>query len=157
MIALPSQPEATQLITFQEENETFQATPTTHAAWKKMKDAANQDGITLVLVSAFRSIERQHELVDAKRKKGIPDSDIFNVLARPGFSEHHTGRALDLHTPNSALLEEEFETTPAFEWMQQNAHSFGFKLSYPRDNPYGIVYEPWHWCFHPFQASQQTR
>ena len=72
MIILPPQTEATQLITFKEENETFQATPATHAAWQKMKNAANQDGITLVLVSAFRSIERQQDLIDAKRKKGIP-------------------------------------------------------------------------------------
>ena len=151
MIILPPQTEATQLITFKEENETFQATPATHAAWQKMKTAANQDGITLVLVSAFRSIERQQELIDAKRKKGIPDSEIFKVLARPGFSEHHTGRALDLHTPNSAILEEDFETTQAFKWMQENANVYGFKLSYPRDDPYNMIYEPWHWCFQTTQ------
>ena len=112
-----------------------------------MRSAAQQDGIELILVSAFRSIQRQQELVQAKREQGIPDDEIFRVLARPGFSEHHTGRALDLHTPHSALLQEEFETTPAFQWLSQHAHTFLFHLSYPRNNPYGIIYEPWHWCF----------
>ncbi len=154
MISLPLQSEATQLISFQEDGENFQATPETYIAWKKMKDAATQDGIILVLVSAFRSIDRQQELVDAKRKEGVPDSEIFKILARPGFSEHHTGRALDLHTPNSALLEESFETTLAFEWMQENGHFYGFQLSYPRNNPYGITYEPWHWYLNPTQSVQ---
>tara|TARA_X000000950_G_C13830198_1_gene625797 strand:+ start:704 stop:1162 length:459 start_codon:yes stop_codon:yes gene_type:complete len=147
LIPLPPQPEATTLTTFQEGNETFQATPQTHAAWQAMRTAAESDGIELILVSAFRSIQRQQELVQAKRKKGLSDTEIFRVLARPGFSEHHTGRALDLHTPQSALLQEEFETTPAFQWLNQHAHSFHFHLSYPRDNPHGIIYEPWHWCF----------
>jgi len=147
LIPLPPQIEATNLITFQEGNKTFKATHKTHTAWLAMRSAAQQDGIELILVSAFRSIQRQQELVQAKREQGIPDDEIFRVLARPGFSEHHTGRALDLHTPHSALLQEEFETTPAFQWLSQHAHTFLFHLSYPRNNPYGIIYEPWHWCF----------
>ena len=85
-------------------------------------------------------------LVDAKRKEGLDDTEIFKVLARPGYSQHHTGRALDLH-PASALLEEDFETTDAFRWLTQYAHLYGFELSYPRENPYGIIYEPWHWFY----------
>ena len=81
-----------------------------------------------------------------KEKKNISDKEIFNVLAHPGYSEHHTGRALDIHTPDSALLEEDFEHTDAFRWMKKNAKKYGFFMSYPRDNKYGMIYEPWHWC-----------
>ena len=147
MIDLPLQPEANELISFEEQGEFFQATPETYDAWLRMKTAAEHEGITLILVSAFRSIERQQELVEAKRKKGVSDEVIFSLLARPGYSQHHTGCALDLHTPASALLEESFEDTPAFTWLSTHAHEYGFTLSYPRDNPYGIVYEPWHWFY----------
>ena len=114
MIELPLQPEATELISFEEQGEFFQATPETYAAWLRMKTDAEHEGVTLILVSAFRSIERQQELVEAKRKKGVSDEVIFSLLARPGYSQHHTGCALDLHTPASALLEESFEDTAAF-------------------------------------------
>ena len=147
MIELPLQPEATELISFEEQGESFQATPETYTAWLRMKTAAEHDGVTLILVSAFRSIERQRELVEAKRKKGVSDEVIFSLLAQPGYSQHHTGCAVDLHTPASALLEESFEDTAAFTWLSNHADKYGFTLSYPRDNPYGIVYEPWHWFY----------
>ena len=153
MIKLPLQPEATELISFEEQGESFQATPETYDAWLRMKKAAEHEGVTLILVSAFRSIERQKELIEAKRKKGVSDEVIFSLLARPGYSQHHTGCALDLHTPASALLEESFEDTAAFTWLSNHAIKYGFTLSYPRDNPYGIVYEPWHW-FYSHQKSK---
>ena len=144
---LPKQKEAKNLVTFFENNESFQATQKTYDAWIKMKESALADGINLILVSAFRSIQRQQELVEEKRKKNISEKEIFSILARPGYSEHHTGRALDLHSPGSALLEEDFENTDAFLWLQKNANEYGFFMSYPRNNKYNIVYEPWHWYF----------
>lgn len=144
---LPKHNEATSLIEFTENQESFKATPETFHSWNLMKNAAKKDGITLILVSAFRSIERQKELIEEKRNQNIPDSKIFRVLARPGYSEHHTGRALDLHTPGSALLKEDFENTEAFKWMQKNGSKYGFYMSYPRQNKYNIIYEPWHWCY----------
>jgi D-alanyl-D-alanine carboxypeptidase len=75
--------------------------------------------------------------------------DILAVNTAPGFSEHHSGRALDLSTPGEAAAEESFESTSAFAWLCAHAARFGFVLSYPRDNPHGIVYEPWHWCLKP--------
>jgi len=144
---LPKQKEAKNLVTFFENNESFQATQKTYNAWIKMKESALADGINLILVSAFRSIQRQQELVEEKRKKNISEKEIFSILARPGYSEHHTGRALDLHSPGSALLEEDFENTDAFLWLQKNANEYGFFMSYPRNNKYNIVYEPWHWYF----------
>ena len=144
---LPKQKEAKNLVTFVENDESFQATEDTFKAWKKMKKNALDDGIELVLVSAFRSIKRQQELINEKRNKNISENEIFSALARPGYSEHHTGRALDLHSPGSALLEEDFENTEAFIWLKKNGNKYGFYMSYPRNNDFNIIYEPWHWCF----------
>lgn len=115
--------------------------------WRQMQSRAEADGIALQLVSAFRSVERQQQIVKRKIDSGISIADILKVSAAPGYSEHHTGRALDLTTPGSEALEEEFETTAAFAWLKQHAHVFSFYMSYPRDNKYGIVYEPWHWTY----------
>ena len=75
--------------------------------------------------------------------------DILAVNAAPGFSEHHGGRALDIGAPGEPPAEENFEQTPAFEWLQANAGNHCFTMSYPRDNPHGIIHEPWHWCYQP--------
>ena len=96
MIPLPPQKEEKQLITFEENNEIFKATLSTYNAWTEMKKDSKKVGIELILVSAFRSIKRQEELINDKRKKGIPDKEIFKVLAPAGHSEHHTGCALSL-------------------------------------------------------------
>lgn len=124
----------------------FELTPAAAQAWQALRDAAAADGVTLYLVSAYRSIARQHEIVAAKLACGQPLADILQVSAAPGFSEHHTGRAIDIGTPGSPVLEEGFEKTPAFVWLGANAARFGFVLSFPRDNPCGYLYEPWHWC-----------
>lgn len=119
------------------------------AAWTAMKEAAARDGLTLQLVSAFRSIAYQRDLILRKLARGDSIAAILAVNAAPGFSEHHTGRALDIGTPGYAHLEVEFENSPAFAWLGTHANSFGFRMSFPRDNPYGVQYEPWHWCYVP--------
>ena len=121
--------------------------PETLLAWHQMKEAAAIDNIELQLVSAFRSVEYQCAIFQQKLKKGIVLSEILKVNAVPGFSEHHSGKALDLATPGDKPLEESFELTDAFNWLVRNAHQFNFSLSYPRDNPWGIAYEPWHWAW----------
>lgn len=113
-----------------------------------MRDAAEQDGVTLQIVSAFRSIEYQLGIVERKLVRGLPMDEILRATAAPGYSEHHTGRCVDFTTPAFAPLEEEFERSPAFAWLQRNAAHHGFILSYPHGNPHGIAYEPWHWCWH---------
>jgi D-alanyl-D-alanine carboxypeptidase len=114
-----------------------------------MRDAAGADGVDLVLVSAFRSIARQAELLAAKLAKGMTLEQALEYSAYPGHSEHHSGNAIDIGSPCAPPLEQEFETTPAFAWLTANARRFAFALSYPRGNPYGIAYESWHWCHHP--------
>jgi D-alanyl-D-alanine carboxypeptidase len=122
-------------------------TPECFAAWTAMKRAALEQGVTIFLISAFRSLEYQHQLIAKKLASGRCIEDILRVNAAPGFSEHHTGRAIDIGTEKCGPLVEEFEKTAAFQWLELNAESYGFQLSYPRNNPFGIAYEPWHWCF----------
>ena len=121
-------------------------TPATAREWAAMQAAAAQDGVTLLIVSGFRSIDYQARLIRKKINAGQSLSEILSVNAAPGHSEHHTGRAVDIASPGSRPLTEEFEDSDAFRWLQANAATYGFSMSYPRDNPAGFVYEPWHWA-----------
>jgi D-alanyl-D-alanine carboxypeptidase len=122
--------------------------PRAARALARLLEAAARDGVTLQVVSAFRSIEYQFGIVQRKLARGLTMDEILRVSAAPGYSEHHTGRCVDLTTPGCTPLEEEFERSPAFRWLEGNATRFGFALSYPRGNRHGIAYEPWHWCWH---------
>jgi D-alanyl-D-alanine carboxypeptidase len=82
----------------------------------------------------------------------IAARSLLGVSAPPGYSEHHSGGAVDVTTEGVPPLELDFEDTPAFRWLSDHAHKFGFHLSFPRDNPCGYAYEPWHWCFRPADA-----
>lgn len=117
-------------------------------AWSRMRDTASRDAVVLQVVSAFRSIEYQLGILRRKLDRGETIAQILRVSAAPGYSEHHSGRALDLTTPGFKPLEVEFERSQAFAWLSSNAHRFGFRLSYPHGNRHGIGYEPWHWCWH---------
>ncbi len=118
------------------------------AGWQRMRAAALAEGIILEPVSGFRSAAYQHGLIARKRARGLDWLTILAASALPGFSEHHLGTTLDLHAGDGPILEEAFEDTAAFAWLSIQAARFSFQLSYPRDNPYGIAYEPWHWRFH---------
>ena len=122
--------------------------PRAARAWARMRDAAARDRVELQIVSAFRSIDYQLGIIRRKRERGESIEAILRVSAAPGYSEHHSGRALDITTPGLAPLEEEFERSAAFHWLRKNAQLYKFSLSYPRGNPHGIAYEPWHWCWH---------
>ncbi|GAB4224393.1 MAG: D-alanyl-D-alanine carboxypeptidase family protein [Francisella sp.] len=121
----------------------------TYKAWLNLQKAAKKDNIDLFIVSGFRSYAYQQKIIDKKLSQGQKLEDIMKVNALPGESEHHTGRAIDLTTGDEQeVLTESFENTNAFKWLTQNAHKYGFKLSFPRNNIYGFIYEPWHWCYH---------
>ena len=120
-------------------------TPATAAAWRSMATAAAEDSVTLLPISGFRSIEYQAMLIRRKINSGQVIADILKVNVAPGFSQHHTGNAIDIATPGYKPLQEEFDESPAFEWLAQRAGEFGFSMSYPRDNAEGVIYEPWHW------------
>jgi len=120
-------------------------TPETARQWQEMVVAAAGDGIALMIVSGFRSIEYQAALIRKKINAGQTIGEILAVNAAPGYSEHHSGRAVDIATPGSRPLTEEFESSDAFRWLVANAKKYGFSLSYPRNNSFGFIYEPWHW------------
>jgi len=114
-------------------------------AWRQMRTAALRADIVLDAISGYRSHDYQLSIFERKFARGLTLEQILAVNAAPGFSEHHSGEALDIGTPGQSPAEESFDTTPAFTWLSGNAHAFGYRLSYPRNNPHGIVYEPWHW------------
>jgi len=122
--------------------------PEAAAAWQQLRPAARKEGIEIYIVSAYRSIPRQAKIIRRKIMAGQNIEKIFKVSAPPGYSEHHSGRAVDLATPGVKQLELNFEDSTAFRWLHENAQIFGYALSYPRGNSNGYEYEPWHWCYH---------
>ncbi len=141
--------EATDLVSVgpdQQGRETF-LHPAAAEAWLDMRRTATKEDMNLFLLSGFRSVARQMEILRAKLARGLAWEEILRQSAYPGFSEHHTGRAVDLAAPSCPELIEAFETTPEFSWLLSHARKFGFSLSYPRQNRQGLAYEPWHWCF----------
>ncbi len=126
----------------------FFLSPEAAAAWRNMQAAAAAEGVILEVLSAFRSEARQREIVAAKRAAGEALISILRACAAPGFSEHHSACAVDVGSPDAPPLEEDFAHSAAFAWLTRHAAEFGFTLSYPRGNPQGYQFEPWHWCYH---------
>jgi len=114
-----------------------------------MQKAASADNINIFICSAFRDYIYQANLIKKKLFNGIDINNITKILAAPGFSEHHTGCAIDIISPPMKELDDTFEKTDAFNWLTQNACLYNFSMTYPRNNPSGIMFEPWHWCFRP--------
>jgi zinc D-Ala-D-Ala carboxypeptidase len=115
----------------------------------EMQRAARRDGIDLVAVSGFRDKAYQQGLFDRNLGKMGQAIEVTKVSAPPGYSEHHTGYALDVGDGSQpeTHVEPTFEQTRAFGWLQSNAGRFGFEMSFPKDNKQGVSYEPWHWRF----------
>lgn len=116
----------------------------------QMQSDARAQGIILTPISGFRSISDQEYLFfRIKEKRNQPTSKRAQVSAPPGYSEHHTGYAIDIGDGNAPAtnLNTTFEQTPAYKWLSQNAARYSFELSFTPDNLQGISYEPWHWRF----------
>jgi D-alanyl-D-alanine carboxypeptidase len=149
---LAQHPEAARLVAVghaPDDGKLVRLAPRAAAAWREMRAAAARDGIVLLPLSGFRSVARQAVLIRKKLAAGESIEEILRLVAAPGYSEHHTGRALDIGSPDDIALDEEFARTAAFRWLRRHAGEFGFQLSFPRRNPHGIAYEPWHWCWRP--------
>ena len=103
-----------------------------------MWNAANKEGLRLLVNSSYRTFEDQQNEYDMSND---------DYASRPGFSEHQTGLALDIVTDN--IIGNEFENTDEFKWLQENAHLYGFILRYPKDKEYitGYNYESWHYRY----------
>lgn len=132
-----------------------------------MQDSARRSGVILAPISAFRSKSDQERLFfKIKEQRNQETRKRAEVSAPPGYSEHHTGYAIDIgdgRTP-ATNLSPSFENTAAFKWLKNNAAQFSFELSFPKDNPQGISYEPWHWRYvgdshslETFYKAQQLR
>ena len=115
----------------------------------KMRNEAKKDGIYLVFLSGYRSINLQNEIFySLKSLRNQEAAERARVSAPPGYSEHSTGFAIDIGdaTQRENDFETEFENTDAFKWLIKNAAKFHFKLSFNKDNKF-IDYEPWHWRY----------
>lgn len=122
------------------------------AAWQKMQAAASNDGVSLWIISAYRTLERQTELYNEKvaeyKALGYSEADAKveagKWVAVPGTSEHCLGYAADL-----CSLEESFENSNQFAWLQKHCAEYGFILRFPKDKVSitKISYEPWHYRY----------
>jgi len=115
----------------------------------KMREEAKKDGIYLVFLSGYRSINLQKDIFyTLKSRRNQEAAERARVSAPPGYSEHSTGFAIDIGdaTQRETDFETQFENTQAFRWLIKNAAKFHFKLSFHKDNKY-IDYEPWHWRY----------
>lgn len=116
-------------------------------AWKMMRENARNHNVELLLVSGYRSVEYQANLFRKKLDQDMPVERILRTTAAPGYSEHHSGMALDLTTHGVRPLERDFAMTRAYEWLKSHARIYGFHESYPKNNRHRIEWEPWHWCY----------
>ncbi|MBU7582897.1 MAG: M15 family metallopeptidase [Nostoc sp. TH1S01] len=132
------------------ENQRFEKLESEAAlALMKLINAARDDGVWIIPVSGFRSVTAQEELLQKQiQKQGSPEA-AAKISAPPGYSEHHTGYAIDLADGNLPTqdLTNKFAETRAFSWLNLHAKEFGFELSFPKNNSQGVSYEPWHWRF----------
>lgn len=110
-----------------------------------MLNKAQDDGVDIFVRSSYRSFSEQQALKGAYTVTyGAGTANAFS--ADQGYSEHQLGTTIDFSASRSEALSAAFESTKAFAWLEDNAHKYGFVLSYPKDNSY-YVYEPWHWRF----------
>jgi zinc D-Ala-D-Ala carboxypeptidase len=112
---------------------------------EKLLADANEAGIDLRVISAYRSFEEQMSLKSSYAVTyGAGTANQFS--ADQGYSEHQLGTTVDFGTPEVPGAYLAFENTDAFTWLMEHAHDYGFVLSYPKGNTY-YTYEPWHWRF----------
>jgi D-alanyl-D-alanine carboxypeptidase len=108
-------------------------------------DDADEAGVNLRVVSAYRSFDEQMALKsNYKFIYGAGTANTFS--ADQGYSEHQLGTTVDFGTPSVPGAMPAFEKTTAYKWLLENAHEYGFVISYPKANSY-YMYEPWHWRF----------
>ncbi|MGB5592574.1 MAG: M15 family metallopeptidase [Crocosphaera sp.] len=116
----------------------------------KMQRDARANGVILNPISGFRTVAQQEYLFfEIKRQRNQETRKRAEVSAPPNYSEHHTGYAVDIGDGKvpATNLSENFEQTPAFRWLENNAAKYSFELSFPPNNTQGISYEPWHWRY----------
>jgi D-alanyl-D-alanine carboxypeptidase len=118
----------------------LQLRPEAAESLRTLQRDAQAEGVRIQVLSAFRPVEPERNQSALTRAQ---------VSAPPGYSEHSTGYAVDLGdaTRPDLHLNPAFDATAAFRWLKANAHRYHFQMSFPRDNPQGVSYEPWHWRY----------
>ena len=121
-------------------------TEDTFNAFLNMWNAAKKENLNLIINSSFRSYEDQEEVYNYY-KSTLGEDDANKRAAKPGFSEHQTGMAIDIQTYGSRAST--FEDFDEFKWLSKNAYKYGFILRYPKDKEYltGYEYESWHYRY----------
>lgn len=127
--------------------------------FQAMAAAAYREGVTLVPLSGFRSeADQTYLFFGIKAERGQRAQTRAEVSAPPGYSEHHTGYAIDIGDSRhpETNLKAEFQETAAYAWLIESATAYGFELSFEADNEQGIEFEPWHWRFVGDRHSLET-
>ena len=109
----------------------------------KMIDAARADGLNLLVISGYRTERTQRGLFNNSVKRhGMDHALIYS--AKPGYSEHQLGLAVDLNS-----TEESFDQTKEYKWLKANSYKYGFIERYPKGKEFitGYGYEPWHYRY----------
>ena len=132
---------------------------------KDMLDAAEAEGLSIIICSSYRSSETQQALYTQKVNQylaeGFSQEDAEREAGRwvavPGTSEHQTGLAIDLVALSYQILDEKQEETPEQKWLIENSYKYGFILRYPSDKSHitGINYEPWHYRYVGEEAARE--
>ena len=132
---------------YEQPNQWIQLRQTAARALEDLLDTAYQlEGHVVLIISGYRSYEQQvsaHE----HHVQTLGVEEARRISARPGHSEHQLGLAIDLSTPSlGGHLSADFSSKIEGAWIVENAHKFGFIISYPtgREEDTGFVYEPWH-------------
>ena len=111
---------------------------------RSLFETAHNDGIELLSASAYRSFDTQSALKSSYTVTYGSGANKFS--ADQGYSEHQLGTSLDFTTKKLGSSFSAIASDPAYQWLQSNAHKYGFILSYPEGNAY-YKFEPWHWRF----------
>ena len=132
---------------------------------KDMLDAAEAEGLSIIICSSYRSSETQQALYTQKVNQYLAENfsqedaerEAGRWVAVPGTSEHQTGLAVDLVALSYQILDEKQEETPEQKWLMENSYQYGFILRYPSDKSHitGINYEPWHYRYVGKEAARE--
>jgi len=116
-----------------------------YAAFLEMEKAAAAVGIDLNIISGYRSVDHQAAIIKGKQNQSI--GAVLNASAPAGYSEHHTGLAIDINSVNPKDFAPGGRYHKTYQWLKANAEKYGFKLSYPENSKEGAGFEPWHWMY----------
>lgn len=139
-------PENLQTVDKKYSSKTLQLVDSAKEAFEELSEAASKENYTVLAMSSYRSYQYQYNLYNRYvSTEGVEAADTYS--ARPGYSEHQTGLAVDVYNGKEDFTN--FEKTKEYNWMQDNAYKFGFILRFPKDKVLetGYQYESWHYRY----------